>query len=236
MPEQHDGEHIGDIPETFGLTKLDANAHYLSLAVYLMSNNMLGLEYRIKIIDYLDNHIDSRVVEALLSSKTLTISAFGENLWEAAIEARNTNIIKAILRIGVKADHRFGYFRCTAIQYAIRKGYIELIGILLNAGADVNAPAGVQYGKTALQEAVEKRDTELVGILLNAGADVNAPAASADGRTALQAAVETGDIELVRILLNAGADVNAPADGIFRMTALQAAAEKGNIDVRRRVV
>ena len=38
MPEQLDGEHIGAIPEISGLIKHDADAHYLILVIYSISN------------------------------------------------------------------------------------------------------------------------------------------------------------------------------------------------------
>ena len=65
-------------------------------------------------------------------------------------------------------------------------GNVELVKMLLNAGADVDAPPAKSYrAKTALQAAAERGNVELVGMLLDAGANVNAPPAADDGRTVL---------------------------------------------------
>ena len=62
-----------------------------------------------------------------------------------------------------------------------------VVQILLEAGADVNAPASSE-GRMVLQAAATTSDIELVRTLLEIGADVNAPAGEEKGRTALQAA------------------------------------------------
>ena len=65
-------------------------------------------------------------------------------------------------------------------------GNVELVKMLLDAGADVNAPPAKSYrAKTALQAAAERGNVELVRMLLDAGANVNAPPAADDGRTVL---------------------------------------------------
>jgi ankyrin repeat protein len=56
-------------------------------------------------------------------------------------------------------------------------GNTELIRILLETGANVNAPPAEGDDRTSLQAASECGKIELVKILLEAGADVNAPPA-----------------------------------------------------------
>jgi ankyrin repeat protein len=53
-----------------------------------------------------------------------------------------------------------------------------MVRLLLDAGADVNALAADDSGRTALQAAAKEGDIEMVDLLHNAGTDVNAPAAS----------------------------------------------------------
>ena len=117
----------------------------------------------------------------------------------------------------------------TALQGAVISNKIEMVELILEAGADVNAPAcGCgSGGRTALQMAVglTEPSSGLLQLLLDEGADVNAPAApGSTGRTALEAAIESGDIGRVRTLLEYNADCNAPG----RSTpALTLAAESG---------
>ncbi|EXA28573.1 hypothetical protein FOVG_19830 [Fusarium oxysporum f. sp. pisi HDV247] len=91
-----------------------------------------------------------------------------------------------------------------ALQAASAGGHIQVVERLLNAGANVNAAAAADRGRTALQAASEGGHIQIVERLLDAGANVNA-AAARYGRTALQAASEGGHIQVVKRLLNAGA-------------------------------
>jgi len=65
---------------------------------------------------------------------------------------------------------------------AARQGDIQAIHALVNAGADPNAPSGVNHW-TPLQHAIHKNQRASVHALLDAGADVNrsAPLAMAAG-------------------------------------------------------
>ena len=120
-----------------------------------------------------------------------------------------------------KTDH-------TALQAAVEGGHTDIVGMLLQKGAHVNAKPAEDDGRTALQAAAEGGHMDIVGMLLQKGADVNAKPAENDGRTALQAAVEGGHTDIVGMLLQKGTDVNAePAKGDGR-TALQAAVEGGH--------
>ncbi|KAJ7024880.1 ankyrin repeat-containing domain protein [Mycena alexandri] len=104
-------------------------------------------------------------------------------------------------------------------------GHAEIVSLLLEKGADVNATGGVYGGP--LQAAAAGGHTEMVGILLEKGADINA----AGGRNGspLQAAANRGHTEIVGILLEKGADINAAGgeDG----SPLQAATDGGYTEI-----
>ncbi|KAH8901754.1 ankyrin [Thozetella sp. PMI_491] len=95
----------------------------------------------------------------------------------------------------------------TALQAAAGMGNIDLIEILLEVGADANAPPAPRRGVTALQAAAIKGYIRVAQLLLDAGADVNAAPAAKEGRTALQGAAEHGRIDMLQLLINAGADI-----------------------------
>jgi len=89
----------------------------------------------------------------------------------------------------------------TALMWASMYGHIEVVKLLLEAGADVNAKT--IDGDTALKWASDYGHTEIVKLLLEAGADVNAK--DKWGNTALVKAIDSGYIKIVKLLKQYGA-------------------------------
>ncbi|MCJ1344384.1 hypothetical protein MMC31_002587 [Peltigera leucophlebia] len=110
---------------------------------------------------------------------------------------------------------------------------MEFINFLLDAGANINAPAGKYYGRTAIQAAssAELPTMEFIDFLLDAGADINAPAGYGGGITALQGAAICGHMRIALKFLKAGADVNAVPAIVYGRTALEGAAEHDCLDM-----
>ncbi|KAI7970292.1 hypothetical protein EIK77_000294 [Talaromyces pinophilus] len=102
---------------------------------------------------------------------------------------------------------------------------IELIQLLLEAGADINAK-NPDDETTILQNFASYGSPEHVEFLLQNGAEVNTPATKMMG-TPLQAAIKREEIEIANLLLEHGADVNAAPAEEYGVTALQAAAIRG---------
>ena len=73
--------------------------------------------------------------------------------------------------------------------------------MLLQKGADVNAPPSREAGFTALQAASIRGHLAVAIYLLDAGADINSPGSDVKGRTALQGAAENGRLDVVALLL-----------------------------------
>ena len=136
--------------------------------------------------------------------------------------------------IDVNAKNSDGY---TALILASSNGRTEIVAMLLDAGANVNARTNTNYwGSTALIRASENKHTEIVSMLLDNGADVNAT--DDDGDTALMRVINCDEeddrpwyqveydiIEIVEMLLTAGADVNVVNNN--NKTALDIAEETG---------
>ena len=87
----------------------------------------------------------------------------------------------------------------------------EITKLLLNAGADANAPLAHVHRTTPLGAAAESNtNSEVIKLLLDAGAEVN-PDVVPNKATPLYRAVRyNSNPEVTRLLLRAGADIHAP--------------------------
>ena len=144
--------------------------------------------------------------------------------------------VKLALQAGAQIEDRDSSRpMSTPLQVAVAEGEMEAILLLLEHGADVNAPAGAEFGRTALQAATsaEEPDPNIIDLLLLYGADVNAPPATRGGVTALQGAAIRGDFQAVRMLLANEADVNAAPALEEGRTAVEGAAEYGRLEMMR---
>src|SRR5262249_37496414 len=101
-----------------------------------------------------------------------------------------------------------------------------VMGILLDAGAEVNAKDAL--GETALTLALERSHPDLARLLIDRGADVNAK--NRFGRHALILAIgmlrpysgrdESATLALIKAMLVKGADVNAKDSGQTTVTTV----------------
>lgn len=93
----------------------------------------------------------------------------------------------------------------TPLHWAARRGDADTIGLLIDAGAPVNATAA--FSQTPLYFAVSwGRDPKITALLLAAGADPNIEA-FAIYKTPLLVAVQFQEFEVFSLLVAAGADV-----------------------------
>jgi ankyrin repeat protein len=166
---------------------------------------------------------------------------YGDTALMIAVEFDDVSMTNFLLGIGAEPNcHIWAYDgdrRClqSLLRKAVSEGNIEIVKLLLKAGAKVNNNYSSHHHaslETPLRAAFRNGNQELVRLLLNAGAEINAPGTSFEGgKTTLQMAAAHGHVDLVRQLLGSGADVNAPAAGFGGRTALQAAADHGDYDL-----
>ncbi len=113
----------------------------------------------------------------------------------------------------------------TALIYASRLGYADMVRMLLYEGAEVNVKGN--NGFTALLYAPHGGDIDIARMLLEKGADINAK--TIGGYTALMNASQAGQVDMVRMLLDEGADVNVKTG--YGFTALIYASQRGDSDI-----
>jgi hypothetical protein len=221
LPEQFDRELIASAKDFPRFAELGQTAQVLFLAMYLISNNMLEDEDFGKVIKCFELERFQRLLEPLLSVKASSVDAFAENRIRArakvpiaieelpkagrtdlpaAAENGYVEFVRHILLYG-GADVNTSVARTTALQVSAIKGYVGIAKMLLDAGADVNAPAALEYGRTALEGAAEHGRIDMVQLLLNAGARLCGPG-DAQYRKAMDLAKENGHQTVRQLIKN----------------------------------
>jgi ankyrin repeat protein len=149
----------------------------------------------------------------------------GDTLLHLAVVGGSSRLTRKLLDYGLDVNACGSLRSGSPLTVAAGNGYMHILKLLLDAGADVNQPGGCDG--CPLSAAAYGGHIELVMLLLNAGADVNLPGGYAG--CALGAAAYRGHIELAVLLLNAGADMNLP--GGDHGGPLSTAAFVGHIEI-----
>ncbi|MFT4314783.1 MAG: ankyrin repeat domain-containing protein [Wolbachia pipientis] len=134
------------------------------------------------------------------------------------------DLVIALLENGAKVDEKGKNDECTALHFAVKNGYIDVVEALLDKKASVNS---LSIFGTPLNLAAEQGHKEIVEALLNKGADVNLQ--DNDRKTPLHLAIRKGNENIVKVLLDKGANVNLQDND--RKTPLHLAAEQGHKEI-----
>ena len=235
VPENVSSSHA-NLPMTVSQHPSSAAVNFLNLSLFMLSNKFLGPDSDIstKVYHWIKRRSDVGLLEYLLSIGGPTAEALAEQLFSLAIEEDDARTVKKILDSGLDCKE----LRCsstrwstTPLQRACQLRSLEVVRVLLNAGADVNSsPSGPysplscavntdQYGQ------IDSVDIELVQVLLRAGAKVNP---SPNESPLLQAAANC-HVELVTVLLSAGADPKFSVEDCGDTPLICAVASEGSI-------
>ena len=153
----------------------------------------------------------------------------GEALYWASFFGRAPEVRSLLLsgadpryRIEEEGEHK-GYFPLCA---ASQNGHVEVIEVLIGAGADPNQVGG-EFSQSSLHIAAHFNQPRAIAALVKANADVNLP--SSEGCTPLNKAVPQGNKEAVVALLVARAAVNIANNK--GASPLYFAAQFGHVDI-----
>ncbi len=179
------------------------------------------------------------------------ISGEGYTLLKYSAEGVNAEMVRALLDMGADTDAETKRYSTTPLYVAVQQDDLEIVQMLLEAGANPNAqnadlwfpPSHAQsiemvqllldyganihltdeVGKDALQH---QNDPEVAAYLIDAGAQVN-PDKGQSG-SPLREATDDGNLEMMRLLLERGANVDQAMS--WGETALMRAAEHSFVE------
>jgi ankyrin repeat protein len=138
-----------------------------------------------------------------------------------AVKAGNRDAVRTLLKQPAAALKPVEGVGTTALHWAVRADDVDMVRLLLSAGAD--ASAATREGITPLSLAAVNGSTRVTSVLLEAGANVNA--VLPEGETILMTAARTGQPDVVDMLLAHGADLNARENWFGETALIWAAAE-----------
>jgi ankyrin repeat protein len=129
------------------------------------------------------------------------------NIFEAAAMGQIERV-RGLLEKKPELIHAYSPDGWTALH--LNFGNAEVVKLLLDKGADINAVSKNRLTATPLQGAAAMRNVDLARLLIGRGANVNCR--GEEGTSPLHEAAGNGDIELAKLLLAGGADVKAKDD------------------------
>ncbi len=144
-----------------------------------------------------------------------------------AISANDLQEVKKLLAGGANVHH-IGDWGCTPLEHTSQLGFLEIVNVLLQAGA--NPEFGVST--YPLSFAIEIGQLDIVSLLIEAGVNVNQKLEN--NHTFLMEAAISSNLDIVTFLVEMGANVNViREDGA---TALMCAAMTGQLDIFKYLV
>jgi ankyrin repeat protein len=131
---------------------------------------------------------------------------------------------------GDVVERKLDRYDWKAIHFAALSGHADVVMLLIQNGADVNAVNKDKW--TSLHLAAWKSHVEVAKLLIQNGADVNA--VNKDNRMSLHFAAENGHVDTVKLLIQNGADVNTL--GCIYKSALRTAAIHGYVKIAKLLI
>jgi len=172
-----------------------------------------------QLLNAVDNN-DLKKVEKLISKGALSDSSsnytekkygwFYGNVYYLNL-VKSVKIAQILIKKGLDVNFQSGYSNEAPIHAAVKNEIPELVKLLLQSGANINAINN--YGKTPLHIATENSNLKILQLLIKNGADINIT--DNYGKTAYNIAKDKINQKPAEFLIKSGAKNNSKLDSLF---------------------
>ena len=221
------------VPRIPGYSYRDVSA--LGVAIFLNStddvetflNSGCDINYDGVYREYEETKCENPLFESLNIPCKRTIRFEGYTPLNLATIGGTAETVRRLLRVPDIDVNAASTFPSSPLTNAAANGNLEMVRLLVDAGADLNQKDGEEE-LTVLMKALNAESLPVVEYLISKGADVNAE--DARGYTAVAWAAENRNPEFIKVLAEAGADLNK-LQGPNGENALHIAVRNGNLEV-----
>jgi len=140
-------------------------------------------------------------------AESILATGIAPNIFEAAATGR-VERVRELLKKDPELVKAYSPDGWTALHLSF--GNLEIVKLLLDRRADINAVSKNAFSATPLQGAAAFKNIDLARLLIDRGANVNCR--GEEGVSPLHEAAGSGQIELAKLLLDHGATLNAKDD------------------------
>ncbi|KAI8631585.1 ankyrin repeat-containing domain protein [Xylariaceae sp. FL1651] len=155
----------------------------------------------------------SAIVAKLLKQPGINVSVYVRELqaslttpFFAAVLGGGVGIVQAFIDFGVNIQAEESFTHYTPLHAAASAEKLDVANLLIEKGADVNAPIGNEWGAPPVFIAIQRGDANMVRLLVESGAKTDA--VDRGGFTAVHAMINFSHSELLPVLLQYGFDIN----------------------------
>jgi uncharacterized protein len=140
-------------------------------------------------------------------AESLLATGIEPNIFEAAATGRIERV-RELLKKDLELVRAYSPDGWTALH--LNFGNLEIVKLLLDSGADINAVSKNGFSATPLQGAAAFKKIDLAQLLIARGANVNCR--GEEGGSPLHEVAGNGQLEFAKLLLDHGANLNAKDD------------------------
>jgi biopolymer transport protein ExbD len=125
-----------------------------------------------------------------------------------SISQNDVEVIKNYIALGKNVNLKIKSNGKTMLHVAVESDNLEIVKLLIDAGASINAKDKIGRTPIMLIDLSEENSSGIIKLLIGKGANLNIQNKDEDNQTLLMSACDDDNLEIVKLLLESGANPN----------------------------